>query len=51
MHERVVSTIVYAKYHYASTVGVDFDKAWYVYKLNESENSECFLIRNNFKNI
>jgi urate oxidase len=27
--DRIFSTIVYAKWHYASTNGVDFDKAWY----------------------
>jgi urate oxidase len=27
-HERVFSTVVYAKWHYASTVNIDFDKAW-----------------------
>jgi hypothetical protein len=29
MAERVFSTIVYANWNYASTKGVDFDKAWY----------------------
>lgn len=27
-HERIFSTIVYARWHYASTNGVDYDKAW-----------------------
>jgi urate oxidase len=26
--DRVFSTIVYSKWHYGSTTGVDFDKAW-----------------------
>jgi len=27
-HERIFSTIVYARWHYASTAGVDYDLAW-----------------------
>lgn len=28
LHDRIFSTVVYAKWHYASTEGVDYDLAW-----------------------